>query len=491
MAVRDRNLFAWQAYVITMAFLSVGLLLGMFFLWRGYSDLDKRFKDQKSSLDNATQEFRTSERRVDRLLSMMGYGQYTDADLQQMAADFANDERLGEVEADYAEQMKLFPPNQPANEKNLIKLPKFLIDTIRIRNEQIDTARERAAQLQTELAATIDRETKAREAAVAAQKAAEADLAQARQQHAANIAKLNQEKEEEIQKFQANLAVKEKALTEVRAENSSLVAENARQSETIQTQMDIINQYREPDFAAPQGEVVRVANGGTVVWINLGSEDGLREGVPFSLIDESEINVSNASPKAKLVVTRIVAPHLSIGEVTERRDYRSPIIPGDKVYSPAWRKGRKVGFALVGLLDMNDDGNDDSAQVQELIRTSGGVIDEVMDTSGSRSGPGMTPNTSFLVLGSDLNLPENASPELRAQQQARMTTYAKFIAEARQNGIMQISIDKLMGYLKTEGADRTIPLGNRLSGDDFPIKEQPNPPVSQGKVSDIYTPRKP
>ena len=29
MAVRDRNLFEWQAYVITMAFLSVGLLLGV------------------------------------------------------------------------------------------------------------------------------------------------------------------------------------------------------------------------------------------------------------------------------------------------------------------------------------------------------------------------------------------------------------------------------------------------------------------------------
>lgn len=490
MAVRDRNMFAWQAYVITMAFLSVGLLLGMFFLWRSYSDLSKRFEDQGTQLTTARSEFTTSDGRVDRLLSMLGYGNNTDAELTEMANQFAADEKLSQVETDFAEQMKLFPPGQPVSEKNLLKLPKFLLDTIRLRNEQIDSARERELKMQADLTQTVQRETAAREAAVTAQKAAEADLESARQAFAAERTKLNNEKEEAIAKFDAYKQDFDRQLQQLRSTNQQLTADNAAQAETIQTQMEIINEFRNPDFAAPQGEIVRVANAGTNVWINLGKDDGLREGVPFSVIDESEINISEATPKAKLVVVRVVAEHLCQARVTNYNP-RNPVLTGDKVYSPAWRPGRTVGFALVGMMDMNGDRKDDVEQIRELIRISGGVIHEEMDAKGNRSGEGMTPNTSFLVLGTDLALPANASPELRAQQQAKATTYAKFIAEARQKGIIQISLDKLMGYLKTEGSDRTVPLGNRIRGEDFPIRSGGNPPTSTGSVSDIFTPRSP
>ena len=89
MAVRDRNLFAWQAYVITMSFVSVGLLLGMFFLWRSYSDLNKRFDEKNTQLATATTEFQTSEARVDRLMSMVGYGEKTQDEMKEAAGRFA------------------------------------------------------------------------------------------------------------------------------------------------------------------------------------------------------------------------------------------------------------------------------------------------------------------------------------------------------------------------------------------------------------------
>lgn len=491
MAVRDRNLFAWQAYVMTATIVSVLVLGGMFFLWRNYSDLSKRFEEQKGSLANASQEFSTSEKRVDRLLSMMGYGEYTEADLQSMAQQFATDERLADVEKDFAEQMKLFPESQPANEKNLMKLPRELTDTIRIRNQQLAAAQARANGLNDELAATVDRETQKTQDAVNKQKAAEADLAKAREDHAAGIARLNAEKEDALKQFGDYRAQSEKAVASLRNENTRLTAVNTRQAETIEAQKSELLQYKDPDFAAPQGEIVRVADGGNVVWINLGSEDGLRKGVTFSVLDESEIKISDATPKAKLVVTRIVADHLCVAELIGNTDYRNPAIAGDKVYSPLWRPGRKVGIALVGLMDINDDRKDDIDQILQLVNLAGGVIDERMDTNGVRSGAGMTPNTEFLVLGTDLTIPENATPELRAQQQARLSTYAQFIDEAKQNGSMTVSLEKLMGFLKIEGADRTIPLGNRTRAEDFAITEQNNPPASRGKVSEIFEPRKP
>lgn len=489
MAVRDRNLFAWQAYVITMSIVSVALLAVMFFLWRSYSDLSTRLTDAQTARQNATTEFQTSDKRVDRLLSMMGYSDFTEADLQQMAEEFKTDAKLGQVETDFAEAMKLFPPNQPANEKNLIGLPKFLIDTIRIRNGQIDSARDRETQLQAELAATVDRETKAREDAVNKQKAAEADLAKARQDHTTEITRLNKEKDEAVAMFGKYKASMDQKLAKATSENAELKRTVATLEETVQVKNDIINQFRQPDFAAPQGSVVRVGNGGTRLWIDLGSADGLRQGVPFSVIDENEVNISKAKPKAKVVVIRVVDRHLAYAELTQQINFKNPVVPGDKIYSPAWRPGRKVGFALVGKMDMNGDRKDDIEQVRELIKLSGGVVDAEMDVNTQQTGK-LSHETTFLVMGTDLTVPENANADLLAQQQAKLKDYAGFIAEARQNGIIQISLDKLMGYLKTEGSDRAVPLGNRIQGKDFAAKAQNSPPVSRGKVSDVYTPRK-
>ncbi len=498
MAVRDRNLFAWQAYVITMSFVSVGLLLGMFFLWRGYSDLSTKFESTNADLTTARTTVQTSQGRVDRLLSMLGYGDYTDADLTEMANKFATDEELAQVEKDFAEQMKLFPPNQPISEKNLLKLPKFLTDTIRLRNEAIEKARADLNKAQQEMNAKIADAEKARDGAQAAQDAAEKDLANERQAFAQERARLNAEKEEALAKYAEYKKDFDVKLVNLQNENQRLTIVARDQTETISQQMEEINQFRNPDFAAPQGEIRKVYNGGEEVWINLGQDDGLRVGVPFSVIDESAINISEAEPKAKLVVTNIVSDHLSRANITSY-DYRNPVVTGDKIYSPAWRPGRTVGFALVGNMDINGDLKDDIEQIKELIRISGAKIDEVMDPKGVRTGPegngtdpGMSANTEFLVLGTDLTVaPNSASPGQLAEQQARAETYKQFISEARRKGIIEINLDKLMGYLKTDNSDRTVPLGDRIRGEDFDIRPSNRRPSSMGPVSPLFQKRSP
>ena len=105
-----------------------------------------------------------------------------------------------------------------------------------------------------------------------------------------------------------------------------------------------------------------------------------------------------------LVVTEVVDQHLARAKVElDNYDFRKTLLPGDKIYSPAWRPGRTVGFALVGMMDINGDNKDDANQVRELIRMSGGKVDAEVDSQGVRNNklPGMTPNTSFLVLGAE------------------------------------------------------------------------------------------
>lgn len=493
MAVRDRNLFAWQAYVITMSFVSVGLLLGMFFLWRSYSDLNKRLDDKSAELATASTAFATSEARVDRLLSMVGVGGKTENELNEDAAKFASDEKLGPVEKEFAQMMKLFAPGVTGgSERNLMKLPKYLIDTVRLRNEDIDKARERETQLLAETTATLQRETKARETAEAAQKAAEADLAATRAQNAEAIKTLNGEKQLVLESFDSYKRTRDTDVAKLSSDNGKLVAMNATLQETVNKKNDELTKFTalSVDFASAEHKVIRTANGGTMVWIDLGRDDGLREGVPFSVIDESTVNTSNAEPKAHLVITRVIedSPHLSQARVIDPKPTQ-PIMTGDRVYSPVWRPGRTIGFALVGEMDINGDNKDDINEVRELIRRSGGKLDAEMDPKGNVAAglPGMTPNTEFLVLGTDFGVIKGNNPEDLAKQAA----YEQFSAEARRNGIIQISVDKLLGYLKADQAQKVIPLGDRIQGKDFPAEYIHKPPSSRGSVSDIFQPRRP
>ncbi len=491
MAVRDRNLFAWQAYVITMSFVSVGLLLGMFFLWRSYSDLNKRLDDKTTELTTASTAFATEEARVGRLLSMVGVGGKTENELNEEAAKFANDEKLAAVEKEFAQMMRLFAPGVTGgSERNLMKLPKYLIDTVRLRNEDIDKARERETQLLAEKTATLQRETQAREAAEVAQKAAEADLAANRAQNAEAIATLNAEKKEVLDSFASNKKTFDTRIATLSGKNQQLATANATLTETVDKKMDELTKFTTLSFADPQGKVISTADGGTMVWVNLGRDDGLREGVAFTVIDESTVNTSEAKGKAHLVITRVIedSPHLSQARVTDYNPTQ-PIMTGDKVFSPAWRPGRTIGFALVGEMDINGDFKDDIAEVRQLILRSGGKVDAEMDSKGNVAAnlSGMTPNTEFLVLGTDLGIIKGENREDLAKQAA----YERFRAEARRNGIMQISVDKLLGYLKADQAQKVVPLGDRIQGKDFPAEYNHKPLSSRGSVSDIFQPRRP
>ncbi|MEZ6150596.1 MAG: hypothetical protein R3C09_10780 [Pirellulaceae bacterium] len=52
-------------------------------------------------------------------------------------------------------------------------------------------------------------------------------------------------------------------------------------------------------------------------------------------------------------------------------------------------------------------------------------------------------------------------------------------------------MDKLLGYLKADQAQKVVPLGDRIQGKDFPAEFSHKPLSSRGSVSDIFQPRNP
>jgi hypothetical protein len=487
MAVRDKNLVAWQAYVITMAFISVGLMLGMFFLYRAYADTSKRMAEMSTQLADAGTKFQKSESRVHRFKSMLGYP--IDEDAEALAGEMANDPELGVVEKDFAEMMKVFSKNEKGD---LLKLPKYLMDTLRQRNEEIDRGRKRLDEIQKEQTNILARETAAREDAQKKAAQATQDLEAERSKHAKQVESLNNEKDSITKQFAEFKAAFDKKLAAQAANIATLDAKNKQQLAVIADQLEELQNLREVDFAAPQGEITRLMDGGQLVWLNIGSADGLQEGVPFSVISSDSTKVSKASPKARLTVTSVTGPHSAMAKATEL-NYKNPILTGDKVYSPAWRPGRSVGFALVGSMDYDNNFQDDTDMIKNLIKASNGRVDAVLDNKMAQPEGKITTGTMFVVLGSDAG---GDGANLSADQKAKIQKYAAFIKEAKALGATQISLDNLMGYLKPKNSDRIQSLGNRINASDFPIEQiktapAKTSPARAGAGTDTFMPRNP
>jgi hypothetical protein len=89
----------------------------------------------------------------------------------------------------------------------------------------------------------------------------------------------------------------------------------------------------------------------------LGSADSLRRQVTFSVYDADQHDAAKAEKKGSIEVTRILGEHMAEARITED-DPKNPIITGDHVYSQVWHRGKKLRFALTGIIDFDNDGGD-------------------------------------------------------------------------------------------------------------------------------------
>lgn len=489
MAVRDRNMFVWQAYVIASTIVSLILLVGMFFLWRAWSDTSRTLASTREQLNTVTTNGTQAIEKVNRLLDMLGKSQLTEKERQEKAAQFKDDPELGPIEAEFARMLTLFPANTADKEKNLMKLPQMLLEIIRVRNEEVAEGRTRMNSLQAQMTKEVEDHRRARETAELAQQKAEKDLADTRVAHKEQIQNVNKIKDEAIEKMEKNKAFFDGQLQTLATQVKKLESESSEKSQAIANQVERIQRFENPDYASSQGRVTLVSEGGTAAWINLGTKHGLRKGVMFSILDASETQISKATPKARMIIQNVSEDGESAsGEVyfgndfeSKNKYYRRPVVEGDQVYSPVWRPGRKTSFALVGKMDINGDFQDDMEELRRIIEAAGGVIDAELPARGQEKG-GIKNSTNYLVIGSDV---ENIANSPNGADKAK--EYSRFIAKAKSFGLQEWSVDKLMGFLKVDESSRIVPLGNRMQASDFKIRNQVSPQVSDGKVSEIFS----
>ena len=186
-------------------------------------------------------------------------------------------------------------------------------------------------------------------------------------------------------------------------------------------------------FPPFQGKITEVAKGGDIVFINLGRADTLRPGVRFAVVGQVVSRLADGKPKATIEVVEVLttADHLSRCKVVSIRN-SNRIQVGDSIYSPAWQPGKKVEFAMIGIMDIDGDGNDDRKKIIELIESRGGIVTFDLPPDGKVTGE-LTIDTRWLIVGEDFSvLDEGGVLE----------------SKSKSLGISRINLNKLLGFLR-------------------------------------------
>ncbi len=259
--------------------------------------------------------------------------------------------------------------------------------------------------------------------------------------------RITQEKEQIANQLQA----KDAALTRIESEKKKseqaaqkIVTDLKSKNKSLNKRMA---EYERASFESPDGYITVVNHSLRLCYIDVGSADGMRPQMTFSVYDSDQSEVMIDRPKGSIEVVKVVGPHQTLCKITDD-EIGNMVREGDIIHSPAWDPGRRVHFTMVGLIDINDDGVSDKALLTSLIENNGGVID-----------PTVTPDTRFLIQGAGRD--EKTGGEMTARD---MANYDKLVADAIELGVDRISPDKVVAYMGWRGDIKVATIGNTGKG---------------------------
>ncbi len=369
---------------------------------------------------------------------VLGYDMKTQAELDTIKQSLGGNKDMEKVLAGFDQDMAMYGVGLVAQDLNYRSLPNHLITEINTKGKQIVDAHARENALTKARQDAIDAEAKRTAKAEESLKLVQGELETERKAFNDHRTRITTEKD----KIAKLLPEKQQAYNLLESQRTTEVEERNRQISQLTLLYDALKdkaeREKEPTYERPDGEVVMVNTSSNIVWIDLGSSDGVQRMMSFSVYDQEETGVGNAEVKARIEVTQVKDVHLAEARILEE-ELTDPIMKGDKIYSPSFRKGQKTRFALAGFLDINGDGKSDQTKVKSIISMNNGVVDAELLEDGSIAGK-VTVDTHYLVEGEK---PTERTNERQTQG------FTKIVTEASRLGIQKITLATLldrMGY---------------------------------------------
>jgi hypothetical protein len=446
-----------QIAVILLTMCVVGLAIST---WVYYQAADTNLK-LKESADNTAKDAKKQGEKLafaNKVLSYVnGDSTATKDEIAQLKTSTGGDPTAEAALAKYEKLMAGHPEKAVSGEaKGLSALPDYILTTTGERNKQLTESVGRENVLTVEKAAIDTRETGRTATAEQGMKKAVDDLNAERDA-------FNKERDDfkkSLDDLRNTIAQRDAQLKELTEKSNKELG--ARDLRIIALEKDQENLREKllattkdgPSFEAPDGEITWVNQRQRAVWINVGHADGLTRQTTFSVYDHDENGVSSAKRKARIEVISITQPHLAECRILED-EIKNPILPGDKIFTPAWSPGQHLHFAINGSLFIDADKNPDNEEVRSIIELNGGEVDAEVKPDGTIMGK-INSQTRYLIRG---KVP--SEKEYAGEGKGAVDNWSAMTEQAKDNGVEIIDISRFLNMMGWKAQDRTTALGGR------------------------------
>ena len=488
---------AWQITAIIAIILVVVLIIPLVIMGRNHQTLTEETKQAKNEQRDAAQKAATLEGEVKTLKNLICGADTLALDaIQKQHADIVEKARPGE--------------NNTTRSYH---------DTLTVVLGDLDNARKSQADWQGKYEQEASAHNNARQsynAAIAAERrnteGMRERLAEAQAQFGKDVQNIREQLSIAHAEQSVTLAREARTRRELTDRANQLEGENRDIGETNKYLASLVDDVRNPNVEHPAGKVVSIDQQAGLAYVNLGSADGLMVRTMFSVYHSSitglsfrtapvgeeavycsvcKRDVSRDVSKASVEVTRILGPHRA--EVRILEDILTdPIMVGDVVYSPIWKPGQRLHFALTAGMHLPGSGIDSGTEaIKRLIEMNGGIVDCWIDETvplGEEHlrGPGISDLTNFIVVSEKTSLGE-LSPEIALAQD-------ELKANAKNRAIKTISLDDLLSRMSWRNVTPVDTFGELEFKPDIMRVVPQRPGTAQqsgGVVSPVFTPDNP
>jgi len=282
-----------------------------------------------------------------------------------------------------------------------------------------------------------------------------------------------------------------------------------------------VDELANADFTRSDATVVYADQFLKTVRLNVGESDGLRPLTTFNIYKPTALDMDKDVPKGSVQVVRSLGDHLCEAKILED-EMSNPIMAGDLAYTPLWRPGKVIKYALDYGLDMDGDNLSDLDQIINIIQSSGAEVVAFIDDEGKVNGE--ITDDVYRVIRSDVNISDQLahdSTRNEAAREALQRLEQGFLDSAKKAGVPELFLSdflKAIGYKETakitryrdrhgvDLQDNGVVLPDtstgvvapkfQISPDKAPaspgivapsyVKDAQPAPTSSGKVSDYY-----
>jgi hypothetical protein len=472
-----------QIALIIFVMVTVVLAVLTFVFYRSAEQRKKELAAAKEQKQAADQNFNLENFKVQYLKHILGAAPLDEAGFNEVKTAVVTDEEMSSINDLYEQHMATYGEPYQSGETitNYRDLLPNLAMALRERNVANSQLTEQVNQLNAENQQLQQDEKQRTEEAVANLQKARNDLAKRMQDFQKNRDDLATQQQSQLSTFKQALVKEQTRVTDAQKSEAERQGEMKKMQVVIDQQRQALQLFDTEEFETPDGKVLWVNQRTQTAWIDLGSADGLRRQTLFSVFGQEATGVTDAERKASIEVVKVINEGLAEARIVYD-DPANPILPGDVVFSPAWRPGRRVHFALAGLLDIDGDGKSDRDLVRNLITASGAVIDADVTERGASEGA-ITSTTRYMVKG---------GPPLDLKDPKAVAAWNKINQDARQLGVQIITLDQLLDQMGYKAEVRTVPLGRGARSEDFGVSPaQGRARTSTGNVADVFEERSP